>query len=163
MPTWWSCRLIPLLSPLSLHILEIWWFSILQTYTPFPSSLQMLSFLPETLTFPQLSIVISSQEEFPDHSSLRYSAPMYFLYQDTWHTLFHNCQFIYPYFLLDYTHHEDSGCVSLIHPVSSATAQCLEQIGICLMNAAMGIPSTADRAYRERKGRRVRMRKEARK
>lgn len=53
--------------------------------------------------------------------------------------------------------------VSVFHPVSSATAQCLEQTGICLMNAAMGIPSTADRAYRERKGRRVRMRKEARK
>lgn len=103
------------------------------------------------------------QEEFPDHSRLRYSAPMYFLYQDTYHTLFHNCQFIYPYFLLDYTYHEDSGCVSLIHPVSSAIAQCLAQTGICLMNTAVGIPSTSDRVYQEWRCRRVRMRKEARK
>lgn len=62
---------------------------------------------------------------------------MYFLYQNTCHTLFHNCQFIYLYFLLDYTHHEGSGCVSLNHCVFSAISQCLAQTGIRLMNAWM--------------------------
>lgn len=60
---------------------------------------------------------------------------LYRPYQNTYHPLFHNCQFIYLYFLLRYTCHEDSGCVHLIHIVSSAIAQCLAQTGIHLMNA----------------------------
>lgn len=57
---------------------------------------------------------------------------MYILYPNTCHTLFHNCHFIYLYFLLDYTHHEGSGCISLIHCLLSHS---LAQTGIRLMNA----------------------------
>lgn len=65
--TLWPCNLIPLHSALSLHTLKIQWFfntSAMHSLTFI--SLQMLLFLPETLTFPQpLSTVTFSKKLFP--------------------------------------------------------------------------------------------------
>lgn len=133
----WPCSLIPLHSPLSLHTLKTMTF-FSHVFTPLPLFLWKsngfyLTYWPSSHSPFQL-LLLSKKHFLTTPLLVSYPSYLFPLPEYLSHTVY-NCQFIYLYFLLDYTHHEGSGCVNLIHCVFSAIAQCLAQKGIRLMNA----------------------------